>query len=83
MAKVKVSVTMSAALLAQVRRLTPNVSDFVERAVADYANRQMRREALETSRGGWTDSEHPDLKTAEDMAAYVRSLRARWRPPHE
>lgn len=83
MAKVKISVTMSDSLLDQVRRLSPNVSDFVERAVSEYAKRQLRRAALDRSQGGWSDDKHPGLDTRDDVASYVRSIRSGWRAPNE
>jgi hypothetical protein len=36
--------------------------------------------ALEESAGAWKAEDHPDLKTAEDVEAYVRRIRETWMP---
>ena len=82
MAKVKISVTISDTLLAQVRRLSPNVSDIVERAVSEYTTRALNEQALARSRGGWSDDAHPELESAADVAGYVRALRSGWNRPN-
>ena len=39
--------------------------------------------ALEESFGAWSDEDHPELATNEDIDRYVHDFRARWRPAEE
>jgi hypothetical protein len=32
------------------------------------------------SKPGWSDEDHPDLKTAEDVDRYIRRMRESWMP---
>jgi hypothetical protein len=38
--------------------------------------RLRRREAIRQSAGAWTDENHPDLVTDEDMGRYLSGIRA-------
>jgi post-segregation antitoxin (ccd killing protein) len=73
--KVKVSITLSEALFAEVRRLSPNVSRFVEAAVAEYAARERRRRALAVSEGAWSDEGRGPFS---DIPDDVRKMRETW-----
>ena len=73
----KVSVTLPSRLVAEVRRLVPQgeVSAFFTEAVELYLARRRQKAALERGFGAWKSKTHPDLVTAEDSVAYVRSIR--------
>ena len=36
--------------------------------------------ALRESAGAWSEEDHPDLETPEDIDGYVRRLRETWMP---
>lgn len=75
MSKVKISITLSDALVAEVRRLSPNVSRFVEAAVAERVGRDRRRLALEVSQGAWGDEGRGAFA---EIPADVRRTRRGW-----
>ena len=75
MSKVKISITLSDALFTQVRRLSPNVSQFVEAAVAERLGRERRRLALEVAQGAWADEGRGAFA---EIPAEVRTTRRGW-----
>lgn len=69
----------------QMKRLVPaRKRNEVIVAAAGGLVRKMRLLAvLEETAGAWTDENHPDLTTPEDVGIWLRDTRARWRrsPP--
>ncbi|MBM3213856.1 hypothetical protein FJZ36_02950 [Candidatus Poribacteria bacterium] len=57
--------------LVSPRKRSAFIADAVQErlAVLDF------HEALDECAGAWTDENHPDLNTAEDMERYLRELR--------
>ena len=76
---VKVSVTLPEELYRQIKALTDNVSAFVTEGARQYLVRLRAERALEESAGAWTEEGHPDLGNLEEIANYVREIRAGWR----
>lgn len=56
-------------------------SEFIARAIERQLDLLRFRDGLEAGFGAWTDDNHPDLNTADDMRRYMRQLRdpANWR----
>lgn len=54
--------------------------------IVEATERSLRHERLRKvlselrERPAWSDEDHPDLMTAEDVERYVRRLRASWTP---
>ena len=69
-------------LLEELQRYFPNWQE--EQFLLDLLERELRRARLQQawneSAGAWSDEDHPDLKTAEDIEAYVRRIRETWMP---
>jgi len=53
---------------------------FIVEAVEKAVRRAKLLHALEISAGAWSDEDHPDLMTVEDVDRYVRRLRETWMP---
>lgn len=64
-------------LLEELQLYLPNWQE--EQFLLDLLERELRRvrlqQAWEQSAGVWSDEDHPDLKTAEDIEAYIRQIR--------
>lgn len=50
-------------------------SQFVVEATKEKLNRIRFEKALKEAIGSWTDENHPELKTDEDVKRYIRNLR--------
>ena len=48
---------------------------FIVEATEEALRRERLTEALQASAGAWSDEDHPDLMTVEDIDRYVRRLR--------
>jgi len=55
-------------------------NSFIVRATEEALRRERLLKALQASAGAWTDEDHPDLMTVEDVDRYVRRLRETWMP---
>lgn len=55
---------------------------FIVEATEEALRRERLRVVLETlaKEPAWSDEDHPDLMTAEDIDRYVRRLRESWMP---
>ena len=55
--------------------------------IVEATEKEMRKvkllAALDDAYGAWSDEDHPELATDEDIERYVHELRARWKPPTE
>lgn len=78
----RINVTIPASLLEEIRRYVPRRerNRFIVRAAEKELGRIKLRKILEDlrRRPAWADEDHPDLRTAEDVDRYVRSLREAW-----
>jgi hypothetical protein len=55
-------------------------NSFIVEATEEALRRERLLEALRASSGAWSDEDHPDLMTVEDVDRYVRRLRETWMP---
>jgi hypothetical protein len=53
---------------------------FIVKATEEALRREHLMDALRASSGAWSDEDHPDLMTVEDVDRYVRRLRETWMP---
>ena len=80
--KHRINVTLPAQLAKDLRELVPRGerNRFVVEATRKELKRAKLLHALEVSFGAWSDENHPDLMTDEDIDRYVRRLRESWMP---
>lgn len=74
----RVTITVRADLLSEIRRQAPNLSQFFSDAASEYLKRTRFRVALRESAGAWKVADHPELTGPESVAAYVEGLRREW-----
>ena len=51
------------------------MKNLVEQRTEEVERRQNFLEALDETRGAWTDKNHPELRTEKDVDQYVRGKR--------
>ncbi len=80
-AQKKVTVTLPETLLERLNSVVPSRkrSLFITEAIAEHLDLIEQSLALEEAAGVWTDARHPDLKTVQDIDAWVKDLREGWR----
>jgi hypothetical protein len=78
----RINVTFPTDLLALLDSVVPprERNRFIVEATERSLRRERLRNALEASAGAWSDEDHPDLMTAEDIERYIRHLRESWMP---
>ncbi|MCG2769760.1 MAG: hypothetical protein L6435_15480 [Anaerolineae bacterium] len=78
----RINVTFPDSLLEELKRYVPGRkrSKFIVEATEKELHRMRFRKALRESAGAWSDEDHPDLMTAEDVNRYIRRLRETWMP---
>ena len=78
----RISVTFPVSVLEELRRYVPRRerSRFIVEATERALQREKLLRALRISAGAWSDEDHPDLMTVEDVNRYVRRLRETWMP---
>ncbi|HHH41750.1 MAG TPA: hypothetical protein ENK56_07065 [Chloroflexi bacterium] len=78
----RISVTFPISVLEELRRYVPRRerSRFIVEATERELRRRRLTRALRESAGAWSDEDHPDLMTVEDIDRYVRRLRETWMP---
>jgi uncharacterized protein (UPF0305 family) len=78
----RINVTFPVPLLEELRRYVPRRerNKFIVEATEKEIRRVRMLKALQESAGAWSDEDHPDLMTVEDVNRYVRRLRERWMP---
>lgn len=61
----------------ELRRVIPprERTRFVEEVLARELRRRKLIAAIETSYGAWTDENHPDMKTGEDIDRWIEEQR--------
>lgn len=80
--KPRFNVAFPPEVMAELSALVPSRerNRFVVEATRERLRRERLGRALEDARRDpiWKEEDHPDLKTPEDVAAYVRRSRDRW-----
>ncbi|HDN79259.1 MAG: hypothetical protein DRI61_04440 [Chloroflexi bacterium] len=73
----RISVIFPVRVLEDLRRLVPpkERSKFIAEATERELKRLRLEKALRESAGAWSDEDHPDLMTVEDVNRYIRRLR--------
>jgi hypothetical protein len=59
--------------------LEPLLKKLAEQKSKNMERRQNFLEALDETKGAWTDKSHPDLKTEKDVDRYARGKRKPYR----
>ncbi|MFQ6015942.1 MAG: hypothetical protein ACE5NP_10935 [Anaerolineae bacterium] len=80
--KRRINVTFPVSLLADLDRVVPSRerNRFIVEATERALRRRLLLKALRESAGAWSDEDHPDLMTVEDVDRYVRRIRETWMP---
>jgi hypothetical protein len=80
----RINVTFPVSLLEELRRYVPRRerSKFIVEATEKELKRTRLRKVLADlhREPAWSDEDHPDLMTVEDVNRYVRELRETWMP---
>ncbi len=80
----RINVTFPVSLLEELRHYVPRRerNSFIIEATEKELRRFRFRKVLEDLRRepAWSDEDHPDLMTVEDVNRYVRRLRETWMP---
>jgi hypothetical protein len=81
-AKKRINVTFPAAVLDLLELVVPprKRNTFIVEATEEALRRERQLDAIRDSSGAWSDEDHPDLMTVEDVDRYVRRLRETWMP---
>lgn len=75
--KEPINVLLPSSLLAELRELVPprECSGFIAEGTAQRLLQLKQQKALRESRGAWTDENHPELQTQEDVRNWLKELR--------
>ena len=80
----RINVTFPATLLEELREYVPKRerNQFIVEATEKLLKRARLKNVLEGLRKepAWSDENHPDLMTVEDVDNYVRRMRETWMP---
>jgi hypothetical protein len=78
----RINVSFPAPVLELVEKVVPSRerNGVIVKATEEALRREHLQKALRASAGAWTDEDHPDLMTVEDVDRYVRRLRETWMP---
>lgn len=78
--KRRVNVSFPEPVLDLLEKVVPprQRNSFIVEATEAALRREQLIEAVQTSAGAWSDEDHPDLMTGEDIDRYVRRLRESW-----
>jgi hypothetical protein len=81
----RIIVTFPESLLGDMNRFVParKRNEVIVAATEEMVRKMRLLAVLDESAGAWTDRNHPDLATPEDVGLWLRDVRARWRtsPP--
>lgn len=82
LSKKRINVTFPEAALDLLESVVPprKRNAFIVEATEEALRRERQLEAIRNSSGAWSDEDHPDLMTVEDVDRYVRRLRETWMP---
>lgn len=80
--KERINVTFPKSMLESLAAIVPSRerNAFIVEATGEALRRKRLLRALRESSGAWSDENHPDLVTVEDVDRYVRQLRETWMP---
>jgi hypothetical protein len=78
----RINVTFPVSVLEELKQYTRRRerNRFIIEATEKELRRRRLLKALRESAGAWSDKDHPDLGTIEDVNRYVRHLRETWTP---
>jgi metal-responsive CopG/Arc/MetJ family transcriptional regulator len=76
----KITVTIPIALLNRLDDRIPKRqrSEFITEAIEEYLALAEQIAAIEESAGVWTEENHPDMRTEEDIDRWLAAVRANW-----
>jgi metal-responsive CopG/Arc/MetJ family transcriptional regulator len=76
----KITVTLPAALIRRLQKQIParQRSEFVAEALEEHLALAEQLTALEESAGTWTEADHPELRTPDDVERWLAQLRGSW-----
>jgi len=80
--KKRINVTFPQPVLDLLETVVParERNAFIVEATEEALRRERLLTALRTSSGAWSDEDHPDLMSVDDVNRYVRRLRETWMP---
>lgn len=82
--KRRINVTFPTSVLELLESMVPprKRNAFIVEATEEALRRERLKVVLQSLAGGpaWSDEDHPDLMTVEDVDRYVRRLRETWVP---
>ena len=75
--KKRINVTFPESVLDLLESVVParKRNAFIVEATEEALRRERQLTAIRESSGAWSDEDHPDLMTVEDVDRYVRRLR--------
>lgn len=81
----KITVVLPRALLARLEEhVVPRQrSQFIVQAIQDRLALEEQMAALDESAGAWTEANHSDLRTGEDIDRWLTGLRSSWQTEGE
>jgi hypothetical protein len=76
----KITVTLPRALLTRLREHVParQRSRFILEALEERLALEEQVAALEETAGAWSDQNHPEMRTDEDIDRWLADLRSSW-----
>jgi Mg/Co/Ni transporter MgtE len=76
----RITVTLPATLLTRLDEHVParSRSRFIFQAIEERLAIEEQLTVLDETAGAWTDENHPDMKTDEDIDRWLTTLRASW-----
>jgi Arc/MetJ-type ribon-helix-helix transcriptional regulator len=76
----KITVTLPKVLLARLREHVParQRSRFILEALEERLALEEQVAALEETAGAWSDQNHPEMRTDEDIDRWLADLRSSW-----
>lgn len=76
----KITVTLPRELIERLDDRVPSRqrSRFIANAIESQLAIEEQMAAVEETAGIWTEEKHPDLKTEEDIDAWLQNLRQSW-----
>jgi len=80
--KKRINVTFPESVLDLLESVVPTRkrNAFIVEATEEALRKERQLAAIQESSGAWSDEDHPDLMTVEDIDRYVRRLRETWMP---
>ena len=76
----RINVTFPESVLDLLESVVParKRNAFIVEATEEALRKERQLTAIQESSGAWSDEDHPDLMTVEDIDRYVRRLRETW-----